>query len=125
MIVGFLLVSSPVYAGSVPAGPFTFGDAVVSSTEQSPKEVEEYWTPERMRDAKPMPMPSIDGPPIVHSPLPRPTMPSIDGDPVEVPFGDCSEGKCPMAGNGEPGVADGAAGGAAEGSAGAPGEWLP
>lgn len=101
-IVCLLLIPFSAYAGDGSNGSYLSNDPVVYNVEPSPEEVEEYWTPERIRNARPMPMPSIDG------------------GSVEVPFGDCSEGNCPVAGNGEPGVAEGAVSGEAD-----PGIWQP
>lgn len=35
----------------------------VHTVQENPQEVEEYWTEERMRSAKPAPMPELDGEP--------------------------------------------------------------
>lgn len=119
VVAGFLLVFPYLaYAGDQPGGPCNrggpcavFDDSVVSITEQSPAEVEEYWTPERMRNAQPMPMPSIDGPP-VEMPPPGET-PVCD---VDECFGYKSDGGAYLDG--------GAYSGVVEGEAGAPpGDW--
>ena len=52
-----------------PAAYSSASGVVSSPVQQSPEEVEKYWTPERMRDAKPMPMPS---PPLRAEPEPVP-----------------------------------------------------
>jgi hypothetical protein len=96
--VFLLFISLPAYADTQ-IWNSSSGEPVVHSVEQSPEEVEEYWTPERMRNAQPMPMPSIDG----SQGVPMPTS-------LEPCIGDqCSE--------------SGAEGGYAVGSPGNPGEW--
>ncbi|MCE7080506.1 hypothetical protein [Streptomyces sp. ST2-7A] len=43
-------------AADGPAGPAP-DDTIGHETGQSPKDVEDYWTPERMEEAEPAPMP--------------------------------------------------------------------
>lgn len=57
MFICVLLVSFSAHAQSGQSSEA--GVPVVHSIEQSPETVENYWTPERMRDAQPMPMPSV------------------------------------------------------------------
>lgn len=57
----FLFISFPVHADTKIWNTAS-GEPAAHSIEQSPEEIEEYWTPERMRDAQPMPMPYIDAP---------------------------------------------------------------
>lgn len=55
--LGVFLIQIPVSVAQ------TDPNGVVSSpVQQSPEEVERYWTPERMREAKPMPMPIVVDP---------------------------------------------------------------
>jgi hypothetical protein len=57
------------------------GDDTTSRTDtvthNEPPPASDYWTPEKMRAAKAMPMPSIDGPPV-----PQQTTPFPDTGPV-------------------------------------------
>lgn len=100
----FLLVPFSAYADDKAVGSYPSDVPVFNNVKQSHEEVEEYWTPERMRNAQPMPMPAIDGEPV---PLP----------------GDCPEGQCPYGGEYQwRAYEGGVTGGVVEGEAAAPGE---
>lgn len=152
LVLGCVLLAAVfVYAGGKESTAQTqVQSPVTQSIQQSPEEVEKYWTPERMRNAQPMPMPSVDGGPV--------PMPSVD---LEIPPGEamctqeamaCPDGSyvsrtgpncefapCPgsegsavdgsvsgYSGNGGPGYSEGSMGEASEGEPGfAPGAAAP